>query len=204
MTMQKKGAMTATLPVSSRCGGAGPFRSRFPGLAAACCVLLLALAGCKADAELKDFDIQGLDKVPDQGLADPISRYYSTEAARNWSALYNLRRPAFRRKISRAAFVNGMRRDWKLWHFNGVEIEAVQGISGEGVSVSLVFDEVVMSQDAALEFDVIWFKRPWWDDQPRISAKTRTLSSWTHENGRWYPVLSGLRPHLAYDLESAS
>jgi hypothetical protein len=200
--MQEEADMTASLLIPSNRGGTGLYRLRFPTLAAVLCALLLGLAGCKADAELKEFEIRGQDTLPDQGLADAISRYYTTEAARKWSALYNLRHPAFRRAVSRQAFVAGMRRDWKFWHFNGVEIEGLRGIGGEGVSVSLVFDEVVMSQDAALEFDVIWFKRPWWDEEPRIRAKTHSFSSWVKKDRRWYPVLSGLRPHLAYDLQS--
>lgn len=195
--------MTASLLIPSKRCGAGFHRFGFPMLAAAfCAVLLLALAGCKADAELRAFEIRGLDTLPDQSLAKAVSRYYTTEAARNWSALYNLRHPAFRRKVSRNTFVRAMRRDWKGWHFNGVVVEGLQGISGEGVSVSLIFDEVVMSQDAALEFEVIWFKRPWWDDKPRIKAKTRSFSSWAKANGRWYPVLSGLRGHLTFDSRS--
>ncbi|MDH3229052.1 MAG: hypothetical protein OEN55_04595 [Alphaproteobacteria bacterium] len=194
--------MTASLLVPSKRGGAGLYRFQFPTVAAALCVVLLGLAGCKADAELKDFEVRGLDTLLDQGLADAISRYYTTEAARKWSALYNLRHPAFRRKVSREAFVSGMRRDWKHWHFNGVEVEGLRGIGGEGISVSLIFDEVVMSEDIAMEFDVIWFRRPWWDDKPRIRTKTHSFSSWVQENGRWYPLLSGVRPHLAYDLQS--
>ena len=196
--------MRASLLFPSTRDGPARCRFRFPTLAAALCILLIGLAGCKADAELKEFEIRGLDTLADQGLADAISRYYTTEAARNWSALYNLRHPAFRREVSRKAFVAGMRRDWKLWHFSGVEIEGLRGIGGQGVTVSLIFDEVVMSQDAALDFDVIWFPRPWWDEEPRIAAKTHSFSSWVKENGRLYPVLSGLRPHLAYDLQSTS
>jgi hypothetical protein len=194
--------MTASLLVPSRCGGAGLRRFRFPTLAAAFCVVLLGLAGCKDDAELKEFEIRGLETLLDQRLADAISRYYTTEAARNWSALYNLRHPDFRRRVSRKAFVAGMRRDWKLWHFNGVVVEGLRGVDIGGVSVSVVFDEVVMSQEAALENDVIWFPRPWWDEEPRIGAKTRSFSTWAEVRGRWYPVLSGLRPHVAYDLEA--
>ena len=193
--------MTACLPVSSKCGGAGLCRSRFPALAALC-VLLIALAGCKADAELKDFRIEGLETLADQRLADAISRYYRTEAARNWSALYDLRHPAFRRAVSRKVFVAAMRRDWRLWHFNGVEVEGLRGIDVDGVSVSVIFDEVVTGQDAALDNDVIWIKRPWWDEKTRISATTRSYSSWTDVKGRWYPVLSGLRSHVAYDFQS--
>ncbi len=195
--------MTATLPIPSRRSGDGRNRFRSPRLlAAACCVLLLVLAGCKADAELKAFEITGLDTLADQRLADAIARYYRTEAARKWSTLYDLRHPAFRRQVTRKAFVAAMRRDWKLWHFNGVEVEGLRGIGGRGVSVSVVFHEVVMSQDAALEHDVIWFKRPWWDDKPKIRAKTRSFSSWVEVKGRWYPIQSGLRPHVAYDLQA--
>jgi len=194
--------MTACLPVPSKRGGAWLRRRGYPRLAAACCVLLLALAGCKADAELKEFEIRGLDTLLDQRLADAISRYYTTEAARNWSALYDLRHPAFRREVSRKAFVSAMRRDWRLWHFNGVEVEGLRGVDRDGVSVSVVFDEVVTGQAAALENDVIWIKRPWWDEKTRISAKTRSFSSWIEVKGRWYPILSGLRPHVAYDLQS--
>lgn len=194
--------MTASLLIYAKREGASLRRPGFPALAAALCAAMLGLAGCRPDAELKTFEISGLETLPDQSLAKAISRYYNTEAARNWSALYNLRHPDFRRQVSRGAFIGGMRRDWKLWHFNGVEIEGVQGISGEGVSVSLTFDEVVMSQDAALEHEVIWFPRPWWDDKPRIRAKTRSFSSWAKANGRWYPVLSGLRRHIAYDMRS--
>lgn len=171
-------------------------------LAAVFCMLLLTLAGCKADAELKSFTVSGLETLPDQSLAKTISRYYTTESTRNWSALYNLRHPDFRRNVSRATFVKAMRRDWKDWHFNGVVVEGVQGASGEGVTVSLTFEEVVMSQDAARKHEVIWFPRPWWDDKPKIRAKIRSLSSWAKANGRWYPVLSGLRGHIAYDMQS--
>lgn len=194
--------MTANLLVPSRRGGAGPRRFGIPLLAAILCVLLLGLAGCKDDAELKKFQIRGLDTLPNKGLTDAITRYYTTEAARKWSALYNLRHPAFRRDVSRKAFIRGMKRDWKLWHFNGVEVEGLQGVGGEGVTISMTYDEVVMSQDAALEFDVIWFRRTWWDDKPRIRTKTRSFSSWVEVKGRWYPILSGMRRHIAYDLQS--
>lgn len=194
--------MTASLPVPSRRGGAGPRRCGVSLLAAACGLVLLAVAGCKADAELKDFRIQGLETLADQRLADAISRYYTTEAARNWSALYDLRHPAFRRAVSRKAFIASMRRDWRKWHFNGVEVEGLRGVDIDGVSVSLVFDEVVTGQEAALDNDVIWIKRPWWDENTRIGATTRSFSSWIEVKGRWYPVLSGLRPHVAYDLQS--
>ncbi|UCH73538.1 MAG: hypothetical protein JSU82_14515 [Rhodospirillales bacterium] len=192
--------MTASLPVPSRRGDAVPRRRVSSPVAAACCALLLALAGCKADADLKKFEISGLETMADQRLADAIALYYRTEAARKWSALYDLRHPAFRREVSRKAFVAAMRRDWRDWHFNGVEVEGLRGIGGRGVSVSMVFDEVVKSQDAALEYDVIWFKRPWWDEEPKISAKTRSFSSWVEVRGRWYPIQSGLRLHVAYDL----
>ncbi len=194
--------MTASLPVPPNPIGAGLRRFGRSTLAAMLCALLLGLAGCKADAELKEFEIRGLETLLDQSLADAVSRYYTTEAARNWSALYNLRHPAFRRQVSRKAFVAGMKRDWQLWHFNGVVVEGLRGVDIDGVSVSLVFDEVVMSQEAALEHDVIWFPRPWWDEAPRIRTKTRSFSTWVEVRGRWYPVLSGLRPHVAYDLEA--
>lgn len=194
--------MTANLLVPPRRDGAGLRRPGFSMLVAVFCLLLLGLAGCKADAELKSFTVSGLDTLPDQTLAKAISRYYTAEAAGKWSTLYNLRHPDFRRDVSRDTFVKAMRRDWKGWHFNGVVVEGLKGISGEGVNVSLVFDEVVMSQEAALKHDVIWFPRPWWDDNPRIRAKTRSFASWARANGRWYPVLSGLRSHIAYDLQS--
>jgi len=193
--------MTAGLPVPSRCGAALR-RSRVALLAAACCALVLALAGCRQDAQPKDFRITGLETLADQRLADAISRYYTTEASRKWSALYDLRHPAFRRQVSRKAFVAAMRRDWKLWHFNGVEVEGLRGVDIDGVSIGLVFDEVVTGQDAALAGEAIWFKRPWWDDKTPIGATTRSFSSWIEVKGRWYPVLSGLRPHIAYDLQA--
>jgi len=194
--------MSMCLPVPSTRGGADARHCGIALLAAACCLVLLALAGCKADAELKDFRIHGLETLADERLADAMTRHYTTEAARNWSALYNLRHPSFRRQISRKAFVAAMRRDWRRWHFNGVEVEGLRGVDVDGVSVSLVFDEVVTGQDAALENEVIWFKRPWWDETTRIEATTRSFSSWIEVRGRWYPVLSGLRPHIAYDMQS--
>lgn len=194
--------MTASLPVPSKRGVACLRRFRATLVAAVCGALLLALAGCKGEPELENFQIQGLDTLADQRLADAIARYYATEAARRWSALYDLRHPAFRRQVSRKTFVAAMRRDWKLWHFNGVEVEGLHGVDVDGVSVSLVFDEVVTGQDAALEGEVIWFKRPWWDEKTRIGATTRSFSSWIEVKGRWYPVLSGLRPHVTYDLQA--
>jgi hypothetical protein len=202
VTKQEEADMTASLPVPSKRTGALWRRCRVLPFVAACCALLLALAGCKGDAELREFQIHGLDTLADERLADAISRYYTTEAAQNWSALYNLRHPAFRSEVSRKAFVNGMRRDWRLWHFNGVEVEGLRGVGLDGVSVLVVFDEVVTGQGAALENDAIWFKRPWWDEKTRISVQTRSFSSWIEVKGRWYPVLSGLRPHVAYDLQS--
>jgi len=199
--MQEEADMTTSLPVPSRCG-AVLRRCGVPLLAAACCALLLALAGCKADAEQKAFRIQGLETLADERLANAISRYYTTEAARKWSALYDLRHPAFRRQVSRKTFVAAMRRDWKLWHFNGVVVEGLRGVDLDGVSVSLIFDEVVTGQDAALKNDVIWMKRPWWDDTTRIGVETRSFSTWIEVKGRWYPVLSGLRSHVAYDLQA--
>jgi len=194
--------MSVSLPVPSRRGGSGPRRYGISLLAAACCVALLALAGCKADAEFRKFRIAGLETLADERLAAAISRYYTTEAARNWSALYNLRHPAFRREVSRKAFIAAMRRDWRRWHFNGVVVEGLRGVDIDGVSVSMEFDEVVTGQDAALAGEVIWLKRPWWDETTRIAATTRSFSSWIEVKGRWYPVLSGLRPHVAYDMQS--
>lgn len=146
--------------------GAALPRCRVPLLAAACCLVLLAVAGCQEDAEEKDLRITGLATPADQRLADAISRSYTTEAARNCSALPDLRHPAFRRAVLRKIIVSAMRRDWRRWHFNGVVIEGLRGVDVDGVGVSVVFDEVVTGQDAALENDVIWIKRPWWERTP--------------------------------------